>query len=188
MMLQFKKIWMVFAFGICFNLACSKKADTATTPNTTTPGTLTLSSTAFTNNGRLPILYTCDGSSVSPPIAWADAPAGTMSYAVTMHHIPAPGEKHVYLVLYNIPNTISNLTANSSGIGIFGINTVNGKQSYSPPCSQGPGDKLYTLTVYALSAAPKFTVAASTITMDLLLDAIKSTTLATGTMNIVYAR
>ncbi len=186
MMLQFKKIWMVFTFGICFNLACTKKADTATTI-TATPGILTLSSTAFTNNGRLPILYTCDGSSVSPPIAWTDASAGTMSYAVTMHHVPAPGEKHVYWVLYNIP-TVTGLLVNNSGVGNFGINTVNGKQSYSPPCSQGPGDKQYTLTVYALSAAPKFSVSASTISMDLLLDAIKTTTLATGTMNVVYAR
>lgn len=176
-MLQFKKIWMVLAFGICFHLACTKKRDTTTTTtNITTPGTLTLSSSAFTNNGRLPIIYTCDGSSVSPPIAWTDVPAGTMSYAVTMHHVPASGEKHVYLLLYNLSNTIANIAANTSGIGIFGINTVNGKQSYSPPCSQGPGDKLYTLTVYALSAAPKFTVAASTVTMDMFLEAIKTTT------------
>jgi phosphatidylethanolamine-binding protein (PEBP) family uncharacterized protein len=105
-----------------------------------------------------------------------------------MHHVPVPGEKHVYWVLYNIPNTVTGLLANASGMGIFGINTVNGKQSYSPPCSQGPGDKLYTLTVYALSAAPKFSVAASAVTMDLLLDAIKTTTLASGTMNVVYAR
>jgi len=187
--MQLKKLFSSWLFLFLILLfSCAKKADTAGAVATTSPGILTLSSTAFTNNGRLPILYTCDGSSFSPPIAWADAPANTVSYAVTMHHVPAPGEKHVYLVLYNIPNSITGLLANTSGVGVFGINTVNGKQSYSPPCSQGPGDKIYTLTVYALSAAPKFSVAASTITMDLLLDAIKTTTLASGTMNVVYAR
>lgn len=186
--MEFKKVKKVYLFGILISLlSCSKKED-STSVSALVPGSLTLSSTAFTNNGRLPILYTCDGSSFSPPIAWKDAPVNTVGYAVTMHHIPAPGEKHVYLVLYNIANTVSELVSNTSGVGVFGINTVNGKQSYSPPCSQGPGDKLYTITVYALSAVPKFTVPASTISMDVLLDAIKTTTLATGTMNVVYAR
>ena len=42
---------------------------------------LVLTSTAFSPNGSIPKLYTCEGSDISPPLAWADAPDGTRSYA-----------------------------------------------------------------------------------------------------------
>ena len=76
-----------------------------------------LTSPAVGVDGKLPSEFTCDGAGISPPLAWAKPPAGTKSLAVTMHHIPGPprpdekpGEdKHVYLVLYNIPATTTSL-------------------------------------------------------------------------------
>ena len=115
-------------------------------------------------------------------------PSGTKSVAVTMHHIPPEGGKHVYLVLYNIPLATISIPANVSGIGKMGINTVNGKNTYTPPCSQGPGAKTYILTAYALSAEPVITTTASVTTMDVLLDAIKTTTLGTSTLTVTYTR
>ena len=150
--------------------------------------TFTAESSAFTNKGTLPAKYTCDGSSISPPIAWKDAPTGTKSYAVIMHHIPPTGDKHVYMLVYNISNSVSSLTEKTSNVGLFGINTVNGKTEYTPPCSQGPGAKLYVLTVYALSAEPVLGVAQSKVTMDILLDSISKTTLGTAVMNVNYTR
>jgi phosphatidylethanolamine-binding protein (PEBP) family uncharacterized protein len=105
-----------------------------------------------------------------------------------MHHVSGPGDKHVYFVLYNIPATVTSIPEAVSGIGLFGINTVNGNTSYTPPCSQGPGDKLYTFTVYALSSAPVFSVPQTQVTMDLLLSAISTKTLGTSIINITYAR
>jgi hypothetical protein len=80
------------------------------------------------------------------------------------------------------------LAKNAKDVGLFGINTVNGQQEYTPPCSKGLGPKKYTLTVYALSAEPKFSVRADAVTMDLLLDAIKQTTLGTAEINVTYSR
>jgi hypothetical protein len=80
------------------------------------------------------------------------------------------------------------IAKNVSGVGLFGINTVNGKTQYSPPCSQGPGAKLYVLTVYALSAEPVLSVAQTAVTMDVLLNAISATTLGTGVINVSYTR
>jgi hypothetical protein len=105
-----------------------------------------------------------------------------------MHHIPGPGDKHVYMVVYNIPATAHGLDKDSKDVGIWGINTVNGRQEYTPPCSKGPGPKKYTMTVYALSAAPKFDVSPDAVTMDVLLKAIKDTTLATAQMSVTYTR
>lgn len=164
----------------------------------------TLSSPAVGADGKLPAEYTCDGAGVSLPLAWAKPPPGTKSFAVTMHHIPGPprpgdtkGEdKHVYFVLYNLPATTAALDkglkkANEgpkSSWG-WGLNTVNRRPEYAPRCSKGPGDKKYTLTVYALSKEPIITPADPRgPTMDELLAVIKDTTLGTATLEVTYAR
>ena len=105
-----------------------------------------------------------------------------------MHHIPGPGDEHVYLVVYDIPSSVSALSANEIDVGNFGINTVDGKNTYTPPCSKGPGEKLYTLTAYALSAAPEINVPVSQVTKSVLLDAIADRTLEAATLNVTYTR
>lgn len=169
---------------ISFLFSCKKETIEAIV----TPGTLTAESTAFTNNGTLPAKFTCDGASISPPIAWKGVPTGTKSFAVVMHHIPPTGDNHVYMLLYNIPSSVSSLAEKSANLGLFGVNTVNGKTEYSPPCSQGPGAKQYVMTVYALSAEPVLGVAQTKVTRDILLAAINKTTLGTAVMNVSYTR
>ena len=175
-------------FIILISCLFSCKKETVETIVPTTPSTFTAKSSAVTNNGTLPAKYTCDGASISPPISWEGAPIGTKSYAVIMHHIPPTGDKHVYMLVYNIPNSVSGFTEKTINVGLFGMNTVNGKVEYSPPCSQGPGAKLYVLTVYALSAEPVLGVPQSKVTMDILLSAITKTTLGTAVMNVNYTR
>lgn len=137
-------------------------------------------------NGILPTEFTCDGASASPPVSWAGAPDGTKFYAVTMHHIPPEGGKHVYMVVYNIPADVTALPKNASHtIGNWGVNTVNRRQEYTPPCSQGPGPKTYTLTVYALSAPANLT---GRVTMDQLESAIQDKTLAKASADVTYSR
>jgi phosphatidylethanolamine-binding protein (PEBP) family uncharacterized protein len=183
MILKYCLLPVLITCGILIN-SCKKSSDAVTT----TTGTFTASSTAFTNNGTLPKLYTCDSAGVSPKLSWVNVPAGTTSFAVVMHHIPPTPPNHVYLLLYNIPATVTNIADDVSGVGLFGINTVNGQQSYTPPCSQGPGAKLYTITVYALSSAPVFTVPPSQVTRDIFLAAIASKTLASSELNVTYTR
>ncbi len=177
---------LFFITSIFVFLSCKKDEAISALATTNTP--FTFKSTAFTDNGTLPKEYTCDGASTSPPISWENLPDGTKSVAITMHHIPPEGGKHVYWVLFNIPLATTSIPANVSGVGKFGINTVNGKNIYTPPCSQGPGAKTYILTAYALSAEPVISTTASATTMDVLLDAIKSTTLGTSTLTITYTR
>ena len=100
---------------IMLNYACKKSSDAATA----TTGTFTTSSTAFTNNGMLPKLYTCDSTGISPKLSWTNAPAGTTSFAIVMHHIPPTPPNHVYMVLYNIPATVTSIGNAFSGVGLF---------------------------------------------------------------------
>lgn len=152
----------------------------------TTVNTFTAYSSAFENNGIYPKLYTCDSSSISPPIAWKNLPKGAKYIAITMHHIPKDGGKKVYMLLYNIPASVTNLPQGATNIGTWGSNTQNKNLSYSPPCSKGPGAKSYIITAYALSDSLQFNNSA--VTLDEFLDATKSTTLATSTITVQYAR
>lgn len=164
----------------------TESISTISSPQTTSGFTLT--STDVTDGGRLPIEYTCDGDGSTLPLAWSGAPVQTQSYAVIMHHVAAPDEIHWYWVLYNIPADVSSLPKDVSGIGTLGNNINNGLVEYSPPCSQGPGDKEYIYTVYALSAQPQITVPAAEVNRTVMLDAIKDITLASAELRTIYAR
>lgn len=185
-----QKLRLLFfgGFLLFFWSSCTKS--TSSTADTTTPAvsTIQFSGSNFANNGNYPKLYTCDSLGIAPALKWSNAPAATMSYAVTMHHIPPTGDKHVYLVLYNIPSSVTSISENSKTIGVFGINTVDGKTTYTPPCSQGPGAKIYVLTVYALSGAPVISVPSTQVTMDILLAGMKGKILDSTSMNVTYTR
>ncbi len=141
-------------------------------------------------DGRLSIECTCDGKSRAPALSWGTPPEGTKAFAVVMHHITRDNDTHVYIVVANIPAAARELKSGDvsvGGGGTWGQNTVNRRNAYAPPCSQGPGDKTYTITLYALSAdavLPK----GSPLTRDAMLAAIKDTTLATTTLEVKYAR
>lgn len=142
----------------------------------------------FSDNGTYPKLYTCDSTGISPSVKWDSVATGVKGFAVTMHHYPPTGDKHVYWVVYNIPPDVRSLPAGQPGAYSFGINTVNGRNQYSPPCSQGPGPKVYILTLYALSAQPVISKPASQVTMDVLLEAIRSVKVDSAVMNVTYTR
>lgn len=146
-----------------------------------------LTSPAFTAGGTLPVEFTCDGQRQSPPLAWSGVPAGTVAFAITMDHIPGPGDRHVYWVEYGIPGTQTSVGSGSHTGGTWGINTVDGRATYSPPCSKGPGAKEYTFTVRALSAAPTFADPAK-VTYESLEKAVEGRILATAQLTVTYER
>jgi phosphatidylethanolamine-binding protein (PEBP) family uncharacterized protein len=191
---QLRKFYSLETVALCALILLSLAGCTVsaqTTPSsspTASSSSFTLSSEAFIDGGLMGSQFTCDGAGVSPALTWKNAPAGTTSYAITMHHLPPAGEaKHVYMLIYDLPANSDHLEQ-ASTLGNWGMNTVNGKLAYTPPCSKGPGRKEYILSVYALSAAPVFSKAKSEIGINDLLTAIQSTTLATATMTVGYAR
>ena len=156
------------------------------------PARFRLKSSAVPNNGgALPIKYTCDGESVSPPFNWINPPEGTKSFAMTMHHIP-PGDEaeHVYIVLYNIPADVRALPENSKDIGTWGQHTMRKKESgYTPPCSGGGGAKIYTATLFALSVPEiKIDAPPGLATREQLLAAIQGKVIASTYLDVTYLR
>jgi phosphatidylethanolamine-binding protein (PEBP) family uncharacterized protein len=104
-----------------------------------------------------------------------------------MHHLAPDGTKW-YWILYDIPANVMQLPKNVQGIGKLGNNSINGKTVYAPPHSKGPGAKTYTLTVYALSAAPALAVPPAQVSRDVLLAAMKDRILASAELHVVYTR
>ena len=183
----------ILIFSISMVLLSCQKSNSTTNDSTTTNTTvianqLNFSGNGFVNKGIYPKLYTCDSSGISPGLQWSNAPNSTTSYAITMYTITPTGDKHVYYVLYNIPSTTSSIPDNSKSIGVFGINTVDGKTTYTPPCSQGPGAKIYVLTLYALNAQPTIAVSNTQVTMDILIAGMKNKIVDSAVMSVNYSR
>ncbi len=160
-------------------------AATVAPPST---GSFSLTSSAVSNGGILPAEYTCDGSGATVPLAWSGAPTGTTEYAVLMTTLPGDGTTKWNWVLYGIPGGTKALTKDTFGLGTVGVGSDGPSNAYNPPCSQGPGAKLYTYTVYALSGSPTISVAASRVTGQVIADAIKSLTLGTASIGLNVSR
>ena len=90
-------------------------------------------------------------------------------------------------MLYDIPATATGLAKNTTGVGTLGIGHT-GTAAYEPPCSQGSGAKVYTFTVYALSAPPSLPSASEQVTGDVLTQAISSITLGSASLSLSYTR
>ncbi len=152
-----------------------------------------LTSPAFVDGGKFPIEYTCDGASMSPALAWSGAPAGTKSFAITFDTLPGPprpGEtdsgKHAMFTLFNIPATATSIAAGNKSAGTYGQNFQGKTLGYTPPCSQGPGDKIYTFTIYALSSM--LDLQPSATTEAALEAAVVGKVLAQKSLSVSYAR
>ena len=150
-------------------------------------GSFALSSDAGVDGGMLPVDYTCDGADSSPALSWSNAPAGTKEFALMMITLPGDGTTKWSWVLYGIPAGTTSLAKNSSGVGIAGVGSHGATMAYEPPCSQGPGAKLYTFTLYALSASPELPTA-DQVTGEVLTQAISTITINSASLNLSYTR
>ncbi|MDP9205722.1 MAG: YbhB/YbcL family Raf kinase inhibitor-like protein [Gemmatimonadota bacterium] len=99
----------------------------------------------------------CNGQNVSPALEWANAPAGTKSFAVTMYDPDAPtGSGWWHWVMYNIPASTTGLVAGagngrSAPGGSAQGATDFGTKGYGGPCPPaGNRPHHYHITVLAL--------------------------------------
>jgi Raf kinase inhibitor-like YbhB/YbcL family protein len=163
--------------------ACTKD-----TPEINGSSDFKISSPAIGPDSLLPKKYTCDGVSATLPVEWENVPSGTVSFTLTMHHVASPEDVHWYWILYNIPAETVNLPENVNGTGSLGTNSVNDRNEYAPPCSQGPGIKAYTYTIYALSEELNITTTPENINLDFILNEIQNKIISKAGMTVYYAR
>jgi len=119
---------------------------------------LTLTSSAFVSNGRIPAEYTCEGTDMSPPLTWRGVPSGTRSLALIVDDPDAPDPAAprmtwVHWVLYDIPSSAAGLPEGADRQGLpeetrEGINDWK-RSGYGGPCPP-IGRHRYFHKLYAL--------------------------------------
>ena len=129
-------------------------------------GPLTLASSAFSDGEPIPLLYSCDGEDVSPPLTWSGVPQGTESLVVIMDDPDAPRETWDHWVVFNIPADAGGLEESQPDTDQLPNGGVHGKNSwgdkeYGGPCPpRGPAHS-YRFFLYAVDVTLEFQLGAS---------------------------
>jgi Raf kinase inhibitor-like YbhB/YbcL family protein len=130
---------------------------------------LTLSSSAFEDNGTLAVKNACSdkqrspncvGENLSPPLAWKNAPEGTKSFALLLFDPEGRAPAGVsHMVLYGIPASVTSFAEGE--LSKPSDKFVGGKSLMEKPIYWGPGTPPntdwhhYTFTLIATDLDPK---------------------------------
>lgn len=150
---------------------------------------LTLSSKAFSAGSPIPVVYSCKGRSISPPLAWSNTPAGAKTLALIMDDPDAPIGTFVHWVVFNIPASVNQLpeavpASAKLDDGTQQGNNGAGKIGYTGPCPPS-GTHRYFFKLYALDAQLSLSSGAS---KDQLLQAMQGHILAQGELMGTFSK
>jgi Raf kinase inhibitor-like YbhB/YbcL family protein len=157
--------------------------------------TIQLSSPAFAEGGMIPKEFTCEGSDLSPPVAWSGVPASARTLSLICDDPDAPSGTWSHWVVFNLPSQVKALkggiplgesipetsiegsepAGQASSKPQQGKNDF-GKAGYGGPCPPS-GTHRYFFRLYALDATLELGSAA---TRSDVLKAIEGHLLAEG--------
>jgi len=115
-------------------------------------GPLTISSSAFANNGVIPTIHAdtfCGGTNVSPPLEFSGIPSNAVSLALTMEDFDAIqviGEVADHWLFWNLPPTTTSISQGETLNAVLGL-------SYIGPCPPTGNTHDYSFTLYALDTS-----------------------------------
>jgi Raf kinase inhibitor-like YbhB/YbcL family protein len=132
---------------------CGGGGDRAVEPAPDAPPGIELTSSAFEAGGRIPANYTCSGKDVSPPLVWADVPAGTKSLALLVEDPDAPGGTYTHWTVYEISPAVRKFAQGKAPSGSTQGENSFGDDRYGGPCPpKGDQPHHYVFDLYALRA------------------------------------
>jgi Raf kinase inhibitor-like YbhB/YbcL family protein len=150
-----------------------------------------LTSSAFENEERVPIRFTCEGKNISPPLSWEGVPENAETLALVVDDPDAPSGTFTHWVVYNLPLIPSQIREGESlsdrlSEGLReGLNDF-GRQGYGGPCPpRGHGDHHYYFRLYALDQELSLT---GRVTRNQLMEAIEGKQLDEAVLIGVYSR
>lgn len=126
---------------------------TVTTAPAVQEVSMKLTSSAFEHNQKIPVLYTCDGGNIHPPLAILGVPDAAKSLALIVDDPDAPGGTFTHWVIWNIDPATKEIPAGQvPPKSQEGINS-GGQLGFFPPCPPPAGGQhRYFFTLYALDA------------------------------------
>src|SRR3989344_7425659 len=114
-----------------------------------------IASSAFGNDGEIPLRYTCDGENVSPPLTINNIPEKTKSLVLIMDDPDAPNGTWTHWVVWDIlPEVREIMEGNVPQWAVEGM-TSRDRPGYSGPCPPS-GSHRYFFTIYALDELLRF--------------------------------
>ena len=147
-------------------------------------------SAAFANGQPIPAKYPCEGSDISLPLKWTNAPANSKSFALIADDPDAPVGTWVHWVLYDLP---PNTTGLPEGVAKTQFIVGNAKQGlnswprlgYGGPCPPPGKPHRYFFKLYALDTMLDLKPG---VTKKDLLKAMEGHVLAEGQLMGTYQR
>lgn len=122
---------------------------TVIVPSVAKPGDFAITSSAFVHEGSIPILYTCDGDKVHPPIAITNPPPDAKSLVLIVTDPDAPMGTFTHWTLGNIDPGVSEIPKGKVPPKTFEGLTSAEKPGYAAPCPQS-GTHRYFFELSAL--------------------------------------
>jgi Raf kinase inhibitor-like YbhB/YbcL family protein len=103
------------------------------------------------SNKKIPIKYTCQGGSLSPPLTIEAIPSEAKTLTLILDDPDAVSGTFDHWVVWNIPASTSKIEENKAPQGTEGLNSAR-QPGYYPPCPPS-GSHRYIFKVYALDKA-----------------------------------
>jgi hypothetical protein len=154
---------------------------------------MTITSPAFTHEGKIPALYTCDEKDFAPELGWSGVPAEAKSLVLIVDDPDAPDPKApkmtwVHWVLYNIPTSATGMPKGASARDLP-AGTKEGTNDWKRTGYGGPcppiGRHRYFHKLFALDTVLPDLGAPSKVKVE---EAMKGHVLATAALIGTYQR
>lgn len=152
---------------------------------------LLVTSTGFSDGGKIPPKFTCDGSGVSPELAWSGQPAASQTFLIFADDPDAPFA-FVHWIAFNLPASARELPEGASGHAGTAMPEGSkegqngfGNTGYGGPCPPGTKPHHYVFRVYALDSSLNLPAGAK---KSDLVPAMKGHVLAEGKLVGLYSR
>lgn len=143
-----------------------------------------ISSPAFTDNGKMPLKYTCDGADVNPPLAFEDVPEEAQSLTLLVEDPDSVGKTWLHWAVFNINPATKYVNEDSvPGHGSEGV-TDFGNTSYGGPCPAN-GIHRYNFKLFALAEKLDITEDA---TLDEIYDLMEGNIIEKAEITGLYSR
>ena len=157
-------------------------------------GAMEITSSAFKDQGKIPIQYVMPGAggkNISIPLAWKNVPAGTKSFVLSIVDPHPVAQNWVHWLVINIPKEAFSIEEGASRknmpSGSVELKNSFGDVGYGgPQPPKGTGDHPYVLTLYALKVE-KLELGMNT-SLSAFKKAIEGKVIESATITGIYGR
>ncbi len=149
------------------------------TKGPTAPKTIAVTSSAFQAGRPVPVRFTCNGGSVSPPLSWTGLPSRAVEVAVVVDDPDATDPPFTHWVVAGLAPTTNGLAEGEVPAGA--VQTLNsaGRQGYVGMCPPPGQLHHYRFTVHAMSGHTRLS---PSTTAAQARKVVNDATLAQGTL------